>query len=424
MTLARATYTALVCAALPLALVRLGWRARREAGYLEHVGERLGRYAAARDPRPVIWVHAVSVGETRAAEPLVHALLERYPDHQVLLTHMTPTGRRTGETVFGGSVARAYLPYDYPGAVSRFLEHFAPAVGILMETEIWPNLIHACGTRGIPVYLVNARLSEHSFRGYLRLASLARETLGRLTAVAAQAPADAKRLEALGARNVEVTGNLKFDVVPAAQQLELGRTFRADFGARRVLLAASTREGEEALLLDGLSDLPADVLLVIVPRHPQRFDDVAALLESRGLSYRRRSKGPAVAPDTRVLLGDSMGEMVAYYAASDLAYVGGSLLPFGGQNLIEACAVGTPVLVGPHTYNFAQAAAAAIEARAALRVDRAAALMQAASRLLDDPEALARMSARAREFSRAHHGATGRIMALIEVPGTEKRSVK
>ena len=416
MTLVRAAYTALVCAALPLAFARLAWRARREPGYLEHVGERFGRYRGPREPRPIVWLHAVSVGETRAAEPLVRALLERYPGHRVLLTHMTPTGRRTGETVFGDAVMRAYLPYDYPGAVQRFLDHFEPAAGVLMETEIWPNLIHGCSARAIPVYLVNARLSEKSLRGYQHLASLVRESLTRLAAIAAQTAADAKRLTALGALRVEVAGNLKFDVVPGPAQLELGVAFRERYGARRVLLAASTREGEEALLLDALAELPADVLLVIVPRHPQRFDEVAALLEKRALGFSRRSSNGALAPDTRVLLGDSMGEMVAYYAASDLAYIGGSLLPFGGQNLIEACAVGTPVLVGPHTYNFTEAAQAAIDAGAALRVESAAALVRAAARLLDDRETLQRMSEKAREFSLAHQGATQRIMGLIEVP--------
>ncbi len=413
MTFIRAVYTAVVYAILPAALARLHLRARREPGYGEHVGERFGHYGSKPAAQPTLWLHAVSVGETRAAEPLVKDLLERYPDHRLLLTHMTPTGRRTGEELFGDRVTRAYLPYDYPGAVSRFLQHFAPRAGVLMETEIWPNLIHTCSARGIPLYLVNARMSEKSYRGYARFARLVRDSLRCLTAVAAQSTSDAMRLQALGADHVAVTGNLKFDVLPTAAQIELGADFRASYGARRVLLAASTREGEEALLLDQLASLPAAVLLVIVPRHPQRFDEVAAMLEKRRIPYTRRSAGVAVSPEIRVVLGDTMGEMVAYYAAADAAYIGGSLLPFGGQNLIEACAVGTPALMGPHTYNFSEAAQAAIDEGAALRVDTAAALMEAACRLLGNSDALVRMSARGRGFTRAHQGATQRTLDVI-----------
>jgi len=413
MSLIRAVYTAFVYILLPAAFARLCLRARREPRYGEHVAERFGRYSSKPTAEATIWLHAVSVGETRAAEPLVHALLERYPDHRVLLTHMTPTGRRTGEELFGDRVTRAYLPYDYPGAVSNFVRHFAPSAGVLMETEIWPNLIHTCSARGIPLYLVNARMSEKSYRGYARFAQLVRDSLRCLTAVAAQSTSDAMRLQALGADQVAVTGNLKFDVLPIPAQIELGTGFRASYGARRVLLAASTREGEEALLLDQLASLPPAVLLVIVPRHPQRFDEVAAMLEKRRIPYTRRSLGVAVTSDTRVVLGDTMGEMVAYYAAADAAYIGGSLLPFGGQNLIEACAVGTPALLGPHTYNFSEAAQAAIDEGAALRVQTAAALIEAACRLLGDADALARMSARGRDFTRAHQGATQRTLDVI-----------
>lgn len=411
----RLAYSALVRALLPAALARLYWRARREPGYRRHVAERFGRYALERPARPVVWVHAVSVGETRAAEPLVHALIEQYPDHAVLLTHMTPTGRATGEELFGSAVMRAYLPYDYPAAVARFLDHYRPRIGILMETEIWPNLVRACAERALPLYLVNARLSEKSARGYGRFASLAREAFGALTGVAAQSDEDAQRLRALGAQRVEVTGSLKFDVTAPPEKIALGRQWRAGFGGRRVLLAASTREGEEALLLDVLSAVPGDVLVVIVPRHPQRFDAVAGLLESRGIRFQRRSAGPAFAAEARVLLGDSMGEMAAYFAACDLAFVGGSLLPYGAHNFIEACAVGTPILLGPHTYNFMEAADKAIEAGAAMRVRTAEELVSTAARLLDDRARLDEMGRRGLEFSRAHQGATGRVMRMFTV---------
>ncbi|MGH8622969.1 MAG: lipid IV(A) 3-deoxy-D-manno-octulosonic acid transferase, partial [Burkholderiales bacterium] len=384
----RFLYTLLLYLLLPLALAYLAWSARRHPGFLRHVGERLGRYAPA-PVAPVIWVHVVSVGETRAAEPLVRSLQARYPQCRVLLTHMTPTGRDTGETLFGGRVERCYLPIDLPWAVARFLDHFRPWAGIVMETEIWPNLIHAALARSIPLYLVNARLSEKSYAGYRRFAGLVRESLSAFTTVAAQSAEDARRLTALGAADARATGNLKFDVTLPADQLELGRVLRRGFGAARpVLLAASTREGEEALLIDALEAIAVPGLLtVIVPRHPQRFDEVARLLDARGVRTQRRSAGAAVAPETRAVLGDSMGEMFAYYAACDVAFIGGSLVPLGGQNLIEACAVGKPVLIGPSIYNFAEAAELALRAGAAIQVPDSAALVREAERLLRDPEA-------------------------------------
>ncbi|HUP93661.1 MAG TPA: lipid IV(A) 3-deoxy-D-manno-octulosonic acid transferase [Burkholderiales bacterium] len=416
MNAARLAYTALVHAALPFARLRLAWRARREPGYAEHISERFGRYAAEVPTAPLIWIHAVSVGETRAAEPLVRALGERYPGHRILLTHMTPTGRRTGAALYGERGLRCYLPYDYPAAVGRFLDHFRPRLGLIMETEIWPNLIAGCVARGVPLYLVNARLSEKSFRGYRRIARLARASLAGLSGIAAQSPRDAERFAALGAANITVTGNLKFDVTPAAAQIELGREWRAALGDRAVLLAASTRDGEEALLLDAFAELKAPrPLFLIVPRHLQRFDEVARLIESRGFTYARRSAGASAARDTEVMLGDSMGEMTAYYAACDVAFIGGSLGPFGGQNLIEACAVGKPVLIGPSTYNFADAAEGAIEYGAAVRVQTAEALMESASHLLADAPARLTMGKRAIAFSRVHQGASGRVLKLVQL---------
>jgi 3-deoxy-D-manno-octulosonic-acid transferase len=415
MSFARAAYSMLVRALLPLALVRLYWRARREPGYRAHIPERFGRYTQPRPSRPVIWIHAVSVGETRAAEPLVRALIARYPGRRVLLTHMTPTGRRTGEALFGDRVLRAYVPYDSPGGVRRFLDHYRPQAGIVLETEVWPNLVRACKSASIPIYLVNARLSQKSLRGYVRMGAFVRETFGALDGVAAQTSGDAERLQAAGAVNVRVTGNLKFDVHPPPAQLELGRIWREAYGRARVLLAASTREGEEALLIDMLRALPSDVLVLIVPRHPQRFDEVAKLLDNAGISYQRRSSNAPLGKGTRVLLGDSMGEMFAYYAACDVAFIGGSLLPFGAQNLIEACAVGKPVLIGPHTYNFAEAAERAIEAGAALRVQDAAELAAKASELLGDDARLKRMGERGRKFTEAHRGATERVMAMLRI---------
>ena len=412
----RFLYTLVVYFLLPFALARLAWRARRQPGYVRHVAERFGYYAAAPEA-PLIWLHAVSVGETRAAEPLVRALQAKHPQHRILLTHMTPTGRETGETLFGGSIARCYLPYDFPGAVARFLDHFRPRAGIMMETEIWPNLIRAGRARSIPLFLVNARLSEKSYAGYRRFGGLVRESLAGFAAVAAQSEDDARRLAALGAGEVRVTGNVKFDIAPPPEQLELGQALRRGMGdARPVLLAASTREGEEALLLDALEGIAATGLLtVIVPRHPQRFEEVARLLEARGVRYQRRSAQAATAAGTRVVLGDSMGEMFAYYAACDVAFIGGSLLPLGGQNLIEACAVGKPVLIGPSTYNFTEAVELAVRAGAAIQVLDPAALAREAGRLLGDPATARRMSQAALAFASAHRGATARVLELIEL---------
>jgi 3-deoxy-D-manno-octulosonic-acid transferase len=409
-------YTLLLYALLPRALWHLLARARRQPQYLEHIPQRFGYYRE-RIAEPVLWVHAVSVGETRAAQPLINALRRRAAAQRILLTHMTPTGRETGGTIYGDTVTQCYLPYDLPGAVARFLDHFRPRVGVLMETEVWPNLIHACRERSIPLYLVNARLSEKSYRRYRRFAQLARTSLRELTAIAAQTRDDAQRLLDLGAENVVVTGNLKFDVEPGPEQLELGKALRARFGADRpVFLAASTRDGEEALLLDRLHGLDAAALLVIVPRHPQRFEEVASLVARRGFRFQRRSENAAIDPQTQVVLGDSLGEMFAYYAACDVAFVGGSLLPFGGQNLIEACAVGRPVLIGPHTYNFTEAADSAVAAGAALRVGDADQLMREADRLLHDPVAARRMGAAGLAFARMHRGATHRVLELIRWP--------
>ena len=415
MSLWRAVYSVLLHLLVPFALLRLIWRSRRQPAYLHHIPERFGSYSSSPVPAPLIWLHAVSVGETRAAEPLVKALRERWPDHHVLLTHMTPTGRETGEQAFGDAVSRCYLPYDLPWAVGRFLAHFRPRLGLLLETELWPNLIHACHAGSIPLYLVNARLSERSARGYTRFAGFTRSTLQELAGVAAQNAADAQRLTALGAPQVAVCGNLKFDRSPRARDLELGERFRGWFGERPVFAAASTREGEEEKVLDAV-DLAAQpqLLTVIVPRHPQRFDSVAKLLAERGLAYQRRSEGNPVAASTAVFLGDSMGELYAYYAACDLAFVGGSLLPLGGQNLLEACAVGKPALVGPHAFNFEEATRLAVDAGAALQVRDERELGRVLAELLADRERRNRMGQAGLALMRQHQGAGQRIVALLQ----------
>lgn len=415
--MARLAYSILLWLLLPQALLHLYWRARRQPAYRQHIGERFGRYDFSIDA-PVIWVHAVSVGETRAAAPLIAALQGKYSAHRILLTHMTPTGRETGISLFGDGVERCYLPYDFPSGVTAFLQHFKPVCGILLETEIWPNLIRACNVRQIPVYLVNARLSDKSFRRYRRFGTLVTAALRGFTAVAAQSRDDTTRLEALGARGVHITGNLKFDQSADATMITRGTLWRTQYGPRPVLLLASTREGEEELFLQALP--PNDVaapLILMVPRHPQRFDAVAALLAQHAIAFQRRSGEEPVATNTRVLLGDSMGEMAAYFAACDIAIICGSFLPYGAHNLIEACALGKPVVVGPHDYNFAEAVRFAVAAGAAIQVDSAVAALAAARELLADRPRFERMAESGRAFVRQHAGSTQRILDLINVPG-------
>ena len=411
---ARFFYTLLLCLFFPFIFFKLLWRGRLQPEYLQHINERFGFYKQTSN-RPIIWLHAVSVGETRATVSLVEQLCRDYPQHQILLTHTTPTGRATSVQLYGERVLRVYLPYDYPFAVQRFLRHFKPQLGMLMETEIWFNLIHACEKNRVPLLLLNARMSEKSARGYSRFATLTRDALQTLSGIAAQTQLDAQRLAVLGGGNISVMGNLKFDIAPPAAMLELGNVLHEQFGATRpVFLAASTREGEEELLLDAWQAASPQALLVLVPRHPQRFDAVAELIKKRGLKLQRRSENKTVSPDIQVLLGDSMGEMFAYYAAADLAFIGGSLLPFGGQNFIEACAVGTPVLIGNHTFNFADATRLAIEAGAAQRVSDADELVQAVAKLLDNANTLSTMRAAGSRFVATHQGATDKAMQLIQ----------
>ena len=412
----RVLYGLLWLAAAPLALARLAWRSRRQPGYLAALGERFGAYPQV--PRgPRIWVHAVSVGETRAAVPIVEALERRHPGHRILLTHMTPTGRATGIELFGDRVERAWLPYDMAFAVRRFLAHYRPEFGIVLETEIWPRLLEECARSRLPVVLANARLSARSARRYARFPALARWALANLAGIAAQTEADAQRFRKLGAGAVEVTGNVKFDMAPEAGIVERGREFRARFGAaRQVWVAGSTREGEEEALLEALGSMGAadGALLVLVPRHPHRFEEVAALAARMGFAVARRSESGPVPPSVRVLIGDSMGEMLAYYAAADVVVMGGSLLAYGSQNLIEACALAKPVIVGPHTYNFEEAAEGAIHAGGALRVRDAREALAAAAELGRDAQRRERMGEGARAFVAAHRGAVDRLMAWLE----------
>ncbi|MDO9282759.1 MAG: lipid IV(A) 3-deoxy-D-manno-octulosonic acid transferase [Methylotenera sp.] len=415
--MSRRLYTFLLYLLLPFTPLKLLWRAKKQPDYLQHWRERYGFYTL-KLTKPVIWLHCVSVGETRAAEPLIKLLLHKYPNHQILLTHTTPTGRATSTQLFGDLVARVYLPYDLPFAVKLFLKHFRPVVGVLMETELWFNLIAGCKQYDIPLLLVNARLSEKSALGYGKLGEVVQQGLQSLSAVGAQTTRDAERLQSLSAHSVSIMGNLKFDVFPPDNAVAQGQLLRSRLGERRpIFLAASTRDGEEALIINAVTkaNIP-NLLTIIVPRHPQRFEEVAALIKKHGAIFSRRSTltEQSVEPSQfSYFLGDSMGEMFTYYAACDVAFIGGSLLALGGQNLIEALSLGKPVLIGPHTFNFAQVAELAVAAGAAQRVQNTAELANSIKMLFSDFSKQQAMSDAALNFSAQNRGATQRTLSLI-----------
>ena len=419
---------------LPLAFIRLAWRARHAFSYLHHIPERLGFGYGKPITQGSIWIHAVSVGETRAAQPLIQAYLAR--GNSILLTHMTLNGRRTGKQLFAkeiaaGQVRQVYLPYDLCWSVEHFLKTFKPMLGLFMETEAWPTIVFRCKDLGLPLFLVNARLSERSARRIKKFGQAGRSLFQAFSGILAQTQFDAERYQSLGVENITITGNLKFDVPLDPQLITRGKEWRQDLHANQQLMvcAASTRDGEETIILKAWKDLllsnafTVPPLLCLVPRHPERFTEVADQINNIGLKFRRRSEWsdiPSECTKLDVVLGDSMGEMPMYYGASDLVLMGGSLLPFGGQNLIEACAVGCPVLLGEHTYNFQQAALDAIHAGAAKRIhgelilSEPIALMEALKELLLNTAELAKMSAAATAYSIEHQGATQKILAALD----------
>jgi 3-deoxy-D-manno-octulosonic-acid transferase len=418
----RAAYSLLLRIAMPLYLLRVLWRGRAEPLYATTIGERTGHYRDAASPG-ALWIHAVSLGETRAAAPLIAALRQALPGLRLLLTHGTATGRAAGKELLRDGDLQAWLPWDTPGGARRFLAHFAPVGGVLMETEIWPNLLAAAKARGLPVILANARLSARSRRRGAKVDLLLRPAFESLAAVLAQTEADAQRLREAGAVTVVVAGNLKFDLAPDPALIERGREWKARLGARPVVLAAVTREGEEESLLSAWRAVAAPrPLLVVVPRHPQRFDAVASLITAAGLTLARRSAWPAGPPPAAaasdVWLGDSMGEMPAWYALADVALLGGSFAPLGGQNLIEAAACGCPVVMGPHTFNFADAAELALAADAAIRVTTIDEGV-AAALALGQGEERRRRSVAGLAFASAHRGAAARLAEAIlrRLPG-------
>jgi 3-deoxy-D-manno-octulosonic-acid transferase len=415
--------------ALPLALGRLLWKGRLQQGYREHINERLGMSWPISGAVPRIWVHAVSVGETRAAAPLIEALIQS--GEKILLTHMTPTGRDTGRELFAnhiasGQLVQSYLPYDIHWAVNSFYRYFSIKVGLIMETEVWPSLILSARQKSLPVILINARLSERSARRVSRFSNFAQLIYQSFTKILAQTNLDAKRYESLGLSNVIVTGNLKFDVTPNLQQIDHALALKKKLSHRvQIVCAASTRDGEESLIIEAwqtflkTKENPSDFCLFIVPRHPQRFDDVFAQLQTSFPKVLRRSNlGDQEFIDAIdqgvVILGNSMGEMSFYYALSDIVIMGGSLLPLGGQNFIEACALSRPIIFGEHTFNFQQASTDVIESRAAIRISDVADLVKAVDLLLTNPQVKEDMGTNALDFANQHTGATKKIVAVIQ----------
>lgn len=437
-------YSCLMWLLQPLLRWKLRRRGQAEPLYLQDVPARFGYYEGppCLASEALVWVHAVSLGETRTAALLIAGLRERLPGMRLLLTHGTATGLAQGAGLLHAGDRQTWLPWDTPGAVQRFLQHFQPRIGILMETEIWPNLVAQCRRAGIPLVLANARMSEKSARQSQRLAWLAHPAYASLTAVWAQTRDDAQRLAALGAPVRGIFGNLKFDATPNAAQLVNGRRWRARVG-RPVLMLASAREGEEQQLLallkektafahvpgadEAINNVAAGVQWLIVPRHPQRFDAVASLIAAQGLGVSRRSSwqdGPPPPQDAPTLwLGDSLGEMALYYGLADVALLGGSFAPLGGQNLIEAAACACPVVMGPHTFNFSEAAALAQASGAAQRVSDLAQALQTAHALVADPPRHAAMADAALAFASAHRGAVGKtadaVRTLLDQQGVD-----
>ena len=409
----RPFYSLVMSGVQPFLRHKLRRRGVAEPGYLQHVDERFGRYPG-RSEAGLIWIHAVSLGETRAAAILLEHLRAQESGVRVLLTHGTATGRAEGERLLRPGDAQAWLPWDTPDAVGRFLRHFGPRIGVLMETEVWPNLAAGCAQQGVPLVLANARLSEKSMRQALRLARLSRPAYNALTSAWAQTEADARRLARVGAAVGGVFGNLKFDAAPDPDQLARGRQWRRP--GRPTVMFASSREGEEQALFEALradNDLAHAVQWLVVPRHPQRFDEVAALAQQHGLTVSRRSSWSDEPQPADVWLGDSLGEMALYYGLAHAALLGGSFEPLGGQNLIEAAAGGCPVVMGPHTFNFADAARLAEDAGAALRVETLEQGVRTAVALVTDSHRQTGMATSGLSFTAAHRGAAQKTAAAL-----------
>ncbi len=419
MNVTRRIYSLLLYLLVPAVIVRLLVRGFRNRGYWYRWSERFG--FVARIPEGALWVHAVSVGEVRAAVPLVAALEQRCPGRCILVTTMTPTGSAQVRELFGARVVHCYLPYDLPSAMARFLERTRPCIALIMETELWPNLFHACAARGVPVVVANVRMSEKSMHRYLRFPRFTRTTLSRASLFAAQSDADAMRLRTLGAdpRNIHVTGSMKFEISPPASLREQAQALRRQWGAQRpVWIAASTREGEDELVLEQFQRLRErfrDLLLVLVPRHPERFAQVIRLCRRTGMVVALRSDPEAVlSAGVDILVGDTMGELPLLYAAADVAFVGGSLVPTGGHNLLEPAAAGVAVVFGPHMFNFTEIARLMVERGAGKRVRDSGEMGSAVAAYLANADLRFNAGESGRRVVEENRGALQRTLTLLE----------
>ncbi len=413
----RPLYSFIFTLLLPLILLRLYLRERKSPAYRERLSERFG--FGERIKAPVIWLHAVSVGEVQAAKPLITRLQKQYPEHTLVVTTMTPTGAERVADI-KGNIQHRYVPYDTPGCIKRFLNRIQPSMLIIMETEIWPNMLHYCHQRKIPSLLVNARMSERSARGYARFSALTRSTLNKFSSIAAQGKIDAERLIKLGSdpAKTHITGSLKFDLTPPADLEVRARTLRSQWGVnRKVWIAASTHKGEDEQLLDAFETLQQhlpETLLILVPRHPERFDEVAKLCQARGFTLVRRSEQHNCQSETTIFLGDSMGEVMLFFAASDIAFVGGSLVAAGGHNLLEPALLGIPVLTGPHMFNFAEIHRLLLQAKASLEVENSRHLAKELRQLFNDPSLSHTMGEQGKRLVAQNRGALDNVMKRVE----------
>jgi 3-deoxy-D-manno-octulosonic-acid transferase len=415
----RLLYSAIFILAIPFILLRLSWRGCRASAYFKRWDERFGIRAVPDSDKPLIWVHAVSVGEVEAARPLVEALQQNYPDHRLLITTMTPTGSARVKALYADSVLHCYLPYDLPFAVRRFLKSAHPDLGIIMETELWPNLVYQCHNLDIPLVLANARLSARSAAGYKRIAGLTRQMLQNFSLIAAQSQDDRQRLIELGADKADVhaVGNLKFEISLPASLTEEAEALRTIWGNRPVFIAASTHEGEDEIILKASRQIRAhfpDLLLILVPRHPERFDKVAALSQRAGFKILRRSDNGMCSRDIQVMVIDTMGELPLFYGTADIAFVGGSLVPRGGHNLLEPAALGRAVVIGSHYFNFSEISRQFLDAGAARQVGNEVELAETVTDLLKNPQQRADMGQAGQHLIQHSQGASKRLLNLIK----------
>ncbi len=419
----RFTYSLLLYLLTPFVILKLLWRSKKAPAYRKRWAERFGLYSTPYSGRPVIWVHSVSVGETIASAPTVKALIKHYPDHQILITTMTPTGSDRVKAIYGDSVEHVYVPYDLPGAQHRFLEKYNPSIAIVIETELWPNTIAKCHQKGIPVIIANARLSERSAKGYSKLGQVTRNMLGKLTVVACQNSEDGQRFIDLGLpkENLEIIGSVKFDLTIDQNTLNASEKLRHQWEKGlgkpvKILIAASTHEGEDAIILSAYKSLLKkcqDILLILVPRHPERFDSTYELIKQNNLIPTRHSEGSITTPNTQVILGDTMGEMMKLYGAADIAFVGGSLVERGGHNTLEPAALGLPVLSGPHTFNFKEINHSLGKAGGLVTVSNGQELTLEVEKFLTNKEQIAAIGNNAAAFVKDNQGAQAKLIEII-----------